>query len=201
VETYDYGKLGIGFDFCPCTGLYYLYGTPKDKIKPECIVNLGLTVSQNKIHYMFRLRPTEGALKQNLAYGQEWKEGNSFKSLNIELAAGYELLNKRIFNIIPIASVGLLSFTTIPNNENELSTSTKTYLSWSLGTAFDLKLNMPIREKNRFPGYEYVVQYFNLRILTGISPTYFKVPFDMNGGLFYISASISGYFKGPKKIK
>ncbi len=201
---YGYGKWGLGFDFGPCSGFYFLYGTPKNKIKCECIVNIGLIFSYKKMHYAFRYMPTEGTLQKSLDYGQKWEKGNRFQSSNFELAIGYELLNKKVFNIIPIGSVGLLSFKTRSADNKKLLASTKYHFSWSVGTAFDFKLRTPALKKNKAKyspeSLKYNVSYWYLRVLTGIYPTYFQNPFDMNGGLYYFSISIGGHMK-PAKVK
>lgn len=201
-KTYGYGKWGIGAELGPCTGMYFLTGNSKDKLNEGwCYANVGLTVSCKKFHYMLQLGGVSGSLKEDLLYGQDWKKGNSFGSVNLQLGIGYELLNTRYFNIIPFVSGGMKAFNTGPVDSPARPTATHFMPSYSAGTAFDFKINFPVREKYRFPGYEYEVQYLYFRVLTGVYPAYFYDPLKVNGSLYFVNLSIGGYYKHRRENK
>lgn len=199
LQTYTYGKWGIGSELGPCTGMFFLTGDAKEKIKDGwCYANVGLILSHNKFHYMAQLGGISAELNDTIPYGNLWKKGNHVGSLHLQLSLGYEWINTKIINIIPFASGGVRSFSS-DEGSGEDFTRTKSKPSYSLGLAFDFKINSPIKEKNKFPDSDYITQYFYVRVLTGMYPNYLKSALNINGSMYFVNLSIGAYYKGIRK--
>jgi hypothetical protein len=198
---YDYGNWGIGAELGPCTGLFFLTGNAATQLNDGwCYANVGITFSYKKLHYILQTGGISGSIKEDLNFGENWNNGNFLGSAHLQLSVGYELLNTKRFNILPFVSGGITAFSSSSDNLFPKPKSTNWTPSYSIGTAFDFKINFPVKEKNQFPGYEYAKQYLYFRILTGVYPTYFRNPLDINGSMYFINLSIGGYIK-PGKIK
>lgn len=89
---------------------------------------------------------------------------------------------------------GLKQFN-IRQDVGEEVTKTKYFGTYSLSTAIDIKLHSKIKKKNQYPGHEFTEQYWYLRIIGGVYPSYFKRPLSIDGGIYYLNISLGGYFK------
>lgn len=139
--------------------------------------------------------------KADLQFEPNWKKNNQFGSSNLQLLTGYYLLNKKHFNIVPFVTVGATAFNSRPDSTGAMGASTNLFPSYSFGVAYDFKMNLPVKKKNQFPGYEHIVQYMYFRLLTGAYPTYFQTPLKLNGGMYYINLSLGIYYKGLRRHK
>lgn len=194
MTEYDYGNWGVGAELGPCTGMFFLTGNSSQVIQDGwCYANIGLTFSYKKFHYTLRTGGIAGSIKKDLDFGENWNKGNNFGSSHLQLSVGYELLNRKWINIIPFASGGLVAFNTSSDGLEPKPNTTNKRPSYSIGTAFDFKINIPVKERNQFPGYEYLRQYLYFRMLTGIYPTYFQNPLDIKGSMYFINLSIGAY--------
>ncbi|MBK9149243.1 MAG: hypothetical protein IPM12_15665 [Flavobacteriales bacterium] len=197
---YDYGNWGVGAELGPCTGIFLLTGNAANMVQDGwCYANAGLTFSYRKVHYILQTGGISGSIISDLNYGENWNEGNGLGSTHLQLSVGYELLNTKRFTIIPFVSGGLKAFNSSSNSSEPKRESTNWIPSFSVGTAFDFKIHFPIKEKNQFPGHEYVTQYLYFRVLTGVYPAYFQNPLDIRGSMYFINLSIGGYHKPGKK--
>lgn len=139
---YDYGNWGIGAELGPCTGMFFLTGNSSNKIQDGwCYANVGLTFSYNQVHYILQTGGISGSIKNDLNYGENWNEGNGLGSAHLQLSVGYELLNTKRLNIIPFVSGGLTSFNSSSDSLDPKPKSTNWTPSYSIGTAFDFKIN------------------------------------------------------------
>lgn len=138
-------------------------------------------------------------LKDSLPYGLHWKKGNDFGYAHLQLSIGYEWINTKRINIIPFVSGGLKSFRVTEKDNDDESSKTKMTPSYSIGFALDFKINSPVKVKNKFPGSEYEIQYFYVRILSGVFPNYFENPLNVGGMLYYINLSIGAFWKPHRK--
>ena len=186
-------NVGYGIEIGPCTVLFLLTGSSKDKLNDGwCFANVGFYFKYNRFHYILHTGGISSSIKENLTFSENWDEENRFGSLNLELSVGYELFNNRYFNIIPYLSGGLKSFNTRYDSINAEVTKTNLKLSYSLGTAFDFKIDLPIKEENKFLRFSKDNPYLYFRALTGVYPNYLKSPLRINGSLFFINLSL-GY--------
>ncbi|MBL0262285.1 MAG: hypothetical protein IPQ05_00130 [Leptospiraceae bacterium] len=200
MQTYTFGKWGLGAELGPCTGMFFLTGDSKQKINDGwCYANVGLIMSYNKFHYMLQIGGISATLNDSIPFGDLWKKDNHIGSVHLQLSVGYELVNTKLVNVIPFASGGSKSFSTDEGSGNDYS-RTKMKPSYSLGFALDFKINSPVKEKNKFPGSEYVVQYFYVRILSGIYPNYLDNSLNVNGSMYFVNLSTGGYFKPRRKV-
>jgi len=197
--TFDYGRNGIGADLGPCTGLGFMTGNAKENFHCDCFANIGIIYSRDKIHYILRMTGMSGNLKKDLSFGSEWKQNYDFNSMDFELAMGYQVIDIKRFNVIPMISGGLKSFNVRENYEANV-TRTKFTGTISAALAIDLKLHSPIKAKNKYPGSDFTIQYWYIRLIGGIYPQYFDKPLDVNGGIYYLNISIGGYFKPRRTI-
>ena len=140
-------------------------------------------------------------IKEDLSFDTNWKKSNQFGSSNLQLLSGYQLLNKRHFNIIPFITLGATAFNTQPQDNSIKGASTNFRPSYSLGAAYDLKINFAVKKRNQFPGYEHVVQYMYFRLITGVYPTYFQTQLKLNGSMYYANLSVGFYAKGLRRHK
>lgn len=199
-ETHERGHWGVGVELGPCSGMYFLTGQANKSLNHGwCYANVGLTVTYKKYHFILQTGGISGSIQNDLSIGQEWKKDNNFGSVNLQLAAGYQLLNTKWFNIIPFVSGGATVFNTGPDVDNAKKTTSRWSPSYSIGSAFDFKVNFPVSKRNRFPGHEYVRQYLYLRLITGISPTYFDLQLDMKGAMYFVNLSIGGFYSGVRE--
>lgn len=199
LQTYTYGKWGLGAELGPCTGMFFLTGDSKQKINDGwCYANVGLILSHNKFHYMVQTGGISTKLNDSIPYGELWKKGNHVGSVHLQLSVGYELINTKLINIIPFASGGLKSFS-VDEGSDGAFTHTKMKPSYSVGFAFDFKIISPVKEKNKFSGSEYEVQYFYVRILTGVYPNYLENSLNVNGSMYYVNLSLGAHWKPHRK--
>jgi hypothetical protein len=197
VAEIPHGKWGFGMELGPCTGMYFLSGDAKGKISEGwCYANVGLTLSYAKFHFMLQTGGVSGSVKEELAYGPEWKKGNRFGTAHLQLSVGYELLATRYFNIIPFVSGGFTAFNTQPDSTHAKGIATRFTPSYAAGTAFDLKMNFPVFKRKRDPDVVYTRSYLYLRLLTGIYPTYFQNPLGINGSMYFVNLSVGFYASG-----
>jgi hypothetical protein len=196
------GRIGIGAELGPCTGKFFLTGDADKKLNSGwCYANVGITGSFNKIYFAIQMGGLSSSQKADLTFNDKWKENNGFTSTNFQLLTGYHLLNKRHFNIIPFVTLGTTAFNTLPKDKSITGASTNFQPSYSVGAAYDLKLNFPVKKRNQLPGQEHIVQYMYLRLLSGVYPTYFQTQLKLNGAMYYINLSIGCYIKGFRKHK
>lgn len=195
---FDYGRSGIGAELGPCTGLGFLYGNSQESINCDCFANVGVIYTHNKMHYSIRMAGMSGFLKDDLDFGTEWRKNYDFNSMNLEMSVGYQILDIKRFNIIPMITGGLKSFN-IREDVGEDVTKTNYYGTISFSSAIDIKFHLPVKEKNKCPGSEYTIQYLYIRLIGGIYPNYFKNPFGLDGGIYYFNLSLGAYYR-PRKI-
>ena len=190
------GQWGLGFDFGPCTGAFFLSASAERKISPGCFANIGFIISYKKLHYMVRVGGLSGSIRETFVSNPGWKKGRTFNSGYGEMTVGYELIFSKFINIIPVITAGATSFASGSDDPPE-RLGTSTYFTWGTGLALDLKLN----QKSKFwiPGEEYLVQYWYLRILAKIYPGYFQAPFDMTGNMYVLSFNIGGLYRPPSR--
>jgi hypothetical protein len=196
IATSTGSKWGIGLEFGPCTGWFFATGEASQKINDGwCYANVGATFSWKRIHYTFHIGGLSGSLDEDLDYGTDWKKTNRFGSSHLQLSAAYEWVNTKHFNVMPFLNAGLVAFNSGPDSIAANPTATGWLPTASLGTIFDLKLNLPVLPKNRSEDYEYGNQYYYLRIITGVYPAYFRNPFRLNGSMYFISLNLGFYLR------
>jgi len=195
VPTREFGKWGGGLDV---GGGMFLSGASKGMINDGLTyINAGLTVSYSKFHFMLQTGGMAGSLKRELAYSPEWKQGNRFSSTHHQLSVGYELLCTRHFNILPFASGGMVKFSTPSEIEDADWIDTRYAPMYSVGAAFDFKINAPTK-KNREPDAEYETSYYYFRLMTGVYPGYFQNPLGMKGAMCFVNLSVGFYGSGRR---
>lgn len=199
-KTHERGHWGIGAELGPCSGMFFLTGQANVALSSGwCYANVGLTITYKSFHFIVQTGGMSASIRNDLSIGPEWKKDNRFGSTNLHLAGGYQVLDTKWFSIIPFISGGATVFNTKADVDNAKTTRSRWSPSYSIGSAFDFKVNFPISKKNRFPGHEHVRQYLYLRVITGVSPTYFDLQLDMDGAMYYVNLSIGGFFSGARK--
>ena len=199
--TYDYGIWGIGAELGPCTGMFFLTGNANEMLNDMwCYANVGVTFSHKRTHFIVQTGGISGSIKESLGLGPEWKKGNHFGSVNLQLSLGYELLNTKHFNIIPFLSGGITAFNTQVDSIDAIGTSTNWTPSYSFGSAFDFKINFFRKKKHQFPGHEFETRYLYFRLITGMYPTYFNRALDIHGAMYFVNLSVGVFYKPPRKL-
>lgn len=193
---------GFGMELGPCTGKYFLTGEAKQYISEGCIANVSITISYDKFHFIMQLGGISGSIKNELSHGLEWKMGNNFGSSHLQLSFGYELLSTRRLNIIPFASGGMTVFNTRLDTTGSFGAGHSRWsASYSVGSAFDFKMNFPLFKKNREPGVDHGRAYLYFRVLTGIYPNYFRQQLGINGSMYFVNLSVGFYVSGRDGVK
>lgn len=198
-SKFDYGIFGIGAEMGPATGMGFIYGESKDFVKNGNFANVAVNFTNKKQYYSLKMGGLSTEIKKDMSYGEDWKEDYMLSSLNFELGFGYHLINSKRFNVIPILSGGIKSINTREGvGDDVIATDYVGMFSASIAT--DVKFHIKTKEANRYPGYEYTVQYWYIRVLNGICPNYFSNPLKMDGGVYYFNISLGIYYK-PRLIK
>jgi hypothetical protein len=196
---YENSGNGFAIELGPCTGLGFLYGSAKEAIDCNCFANVGAYgIIEQKLHAGMRIGGTSGKLIDDLSYGTNWTNGSLFNSMHIEGFLGVNLIDHKNFNIIPFAAFGSRRFN-VREDVGEEVFFTGRNTSYSFGTAVDIKFNFKVNEKNALPGSEYVRQAVYLRTKFGVYPRNYMRPFNLPGGLVYVSFSI-GYWYSPARV-